>query len=79
MWEISQRFWLKYVDKNESGYEEYETIHWVNHDFLVILNPEAYDIDDYIENGIVNKKMFDYDSLVCLSAKKNIINIKQEN
>ena len=38
MWEISQRFWMKYVDNNDYGYEEYEAIHWINHDFLVILN-----------------------------------------
>ena len=60
IWEISQRFWAKYVDNNDFGYEEFEAIHWINHVFLVILNPEAYDIDDYIENGIVNKRMFDY-------------------
>ncbi|MHA1647179.1 MAG: hypothetical protein ACTSVL_06375 [Promethearchaeota archaeon] len=64
MWEISQRFWAKYVDDDDFGYEEFEAIHWINHDFLVILNPEAYDIDDYIENGIVNERMFDYNSVL---------------
>ena len=51
---------MKYVDDNDFGYEEFEAIHWINHDFLVILNPEAYDIENYIEDGIVNKRMFDY-------------------
>ena len=76
MWEISQRFWMKFVDDNDYGYEEYEAIHWINHDFLVILNPEAFDIDDYIENGIVNIRMFDYNSV--LSDQKPKINTTQE-
>ena len=62
MWEISQRFWSKFVDDNDNGFEEFEVIHWINHDFLVILNPEAFDIEGHIENGIVNKKMFDIPS-----------------
>jgi len=64
MWEISERYWSLYVEKDDNGYDKYETIHWINHDFLVILNPEAYDIEDYIEQGILKKNMFDYKDYV---------------
>ena len=79
MWEISQRYWVKYVDNNDFGYEEFEAIHWINHDFLVILNPEAYDIDCQIEDGIVNKRMFDYNSLKNKGVNRSKVSVKQEN
>ena len=82
MWEISQRFWIKYVDNNDSGFEEYYTIHWINHNFLVILHPEAFDFDEQSELGIVNERMFDYDSLSIVKNPPNNAHqkkIKQKN
>jgi len=60
MWEISERYWKKYIENDDNGYDKYEALHMINHDFLVILNPEAYDIDEYLELGIISKRMFDY-------------------
>ncbi len=60
MWRISEKYWDKYCDKDPMGYDKYESIHWINHDFLMILNPQAYDYENRLQEGdeIINRKMF---------------------